>query len=220
MKKVILIAGLLVAGCTNAPAGSVGATPTVVATQAPTAPSPATVPGGPSPSGIGSSAVMVLSDCKAPASVTTESTEGPYFKAGSPEKASLVTAGMEGTRIQLVGLVLTRSCKPVSGAKVDIWQANARGEYDNTGYTLRGYVKTDANGQYRIETIVPGEYSGRTPHIHVKVEPPGGRVLTTQLYMPNVASNSRDSIFRPELVMQITQGSPMTGAFVFIVDLP
>jgi hypothetical protein len=38
--------------------------------------------------------------------------------------------------------------------------------------------------------------------------------------MPNVASNSRDSIFRAELVLQIAQGSPMTGAFVFVVDLP
>jgi hypothetical protein len=223
MKKVSLASAiLLLVACTSAPAGTSGGTPTnaSAATSVPSAPSPAGVPGGAPPSAVGSAAFMVLSDCKAPATPTTESTEGPYFKAGSPEKASLVAAGMEGTRIQLIGLVLTRSCKAVAGAKVDIWQANAKGEYDNTGYTLRGYVRTDANGQYRIETVVPGEYPGRTPHIHVKVEPPGGRVLTTQLYMPNVASNTRDSIFRQDLVMQITQGPPMTGAFVFIVDLP
>lgn len=151
---------------------------------------------------------------------TTESTEGPYFKAGSPERSSLVTDGMAGTRITLIGLVMTRSCTPVVDAKVDFWQADASGSYDNSGYTLRGYVKTDVAGQYRMDTIVPGPYPGRTPHIHVKITPPGGRTLTTQLYMPDVASNSSDGIFRPELVMTVRPGSPMTGAFVFFVGLP
>lgn len=61
-------------------------------------------------------------------------------------------------------------------------------------------------------------YPGRTPHIHVKIEPPGGPVLTTQLYMPNEASNSGDSIFRPELALTIQQGTPLTGIFAFILD--
>lgn len=164
--------------------------------------------------------MLAVSNCKAPEKPTTESTEGPYYKAGAPEKASLVTDGMPGTRIRLVGLVLTRGCKPVVDAKVDLWQADASGTYDNAGYTLRGFVKTDANGQYRVDTIVPGPYPGRTPHIHVKVTPPGGRTLTTQLYLPNVSSNSSDGIFRPELVMRVSDGPPLTGLFAFIVDLP
>lgn len=217
MKKVILSVVFLLAACT-APPGTAGATPTspagaataLATTRAATA----------APTSVTQAEVRVFSACTSPATPTTESTEGPFFKAGSPEKASLVTAGMEGTRIQLIGLVQTRSCKPVAGVKVDIWQANAKGEYDNNGYTLRGYVLTDTNGQYRIETIVPGQYPGRTPHIHVKVTPPGGRTLTTQLYMPNVSTNSSDSIFRQDLVLQITQGPPLAGAFVFIVDLP
>jgi protocatechuate 3,4-dioxygenase beta subunit len=127
---------------------------------------------------------------------------------------------MQGTRILLVGLVQTRSCKPVANAKVDIWQANANGEYDNTGYALRGHVRTNADGQYKIETIVPGRYPGRTPHIHVKVEPPAGGVLTTQLYMPNEPGNAGDGIFRPDLTMKVEQGPPPFGMFVFIVDLP
>ena len=222
MKKVSLASAiLLLAACTGAPAGTAGGAPPV---SAPATTAAATSAAGGAatvaPSSITQSDFGISARCASPATPTTESTEGPYFKAGSPEKASLVTTGMEGTQIELIGMVLTRSCKPVTGAKIDIWQANAKGEYDNTGYALRGYVKTDANGQYRIETIVPGEYPGRTPHIHVKVDPPGGRILTTQLYMPNVASNTRDSIFRPDLVMQITQGPPMTGAYVFIVDLP
>lgn len=215
--KSLALAALLLAACTSAPSGSAGGAASAAPTVAATAAASAAVS---TPSSQATTNVVVASDCKAPATVTTESTEGPYFKAGSPEKASLVTSGMSGTRILLAGLVLTRSCKPVVDTKVDIWQADASGNYDNSGYTLRGYVKTSAEGVYRIETIVPGLYPGRTPHIHVKVTPPGGRTLTTQLYMPNVSSNSSDGIFRQELVMQITQGPPMTGAFVFIVDLP
>jgi protocatechuate 3,4-dioxygenase beta subunit len=94
--------------------------------------------------------VISAADCKPPMTVTTESTEGPYFKAGSPQRSSLVTDGMAGTRITLIGLVMTRSCTPVVDAKVDFRQADAGGSYDNNGYTLRGYVKTDAQGQYRI----------------------------------------------------------------------
>ena len=223
LKTLVLLAAIVAVACTSGPAGSGGTSGSAglsTATLAtPAAPATATA-GAAAPSAITQSDLVLAASCKAPAQPTTESTEGPYFKAGSPEKASLVTAAVDGTRIVLIGAVFTKSCKPVTGAKVDIWQANAKGEYDNSGYTLRGHVRTDANGQYRIETIAPGEYPGRTPHIHVKVEPPGGRVLTTQLYMPNVASNSRDSIFRQDLVMRITQGPPMTGAFVFILDLP
>lgn len=228
MTRFALLCAFLFAACTGASPGTTGTAPTnapttaaaatTAATAAPAAPAaPIAAPASPATPG---SQAVVDSSCKAPATPTTGSTEGPFFKAGSPEKASLVTPGMPGTRIVLVGLVQTRSCKPVAGAKVDIWQADASGKYDNSGYTLRGYVRTNADGQYKVETIVPGRYPGRTPHIHVKVEPPGGRGLTTQLYMPNESSNASDSIFRTDLVLTITQGPPLTGTFGFIVDLP
>ncbi|HEX9436932.1 MAG TPA: dioxygenase [Candidatus Limnocylindria bacterium] len=221
MIRLILASALVLSACTVPTPGTTGASPTSTSAVAssPVATPSTGAAASASPPGSSQSGVVVAANCKAPATPTTESTEGPYFKAGSPEKASLVTAGMTGTKIQLIGLVLTRSCKPVTDAKVDIWQANANGEYDNTGYTLRGYVRADANGQYRIETIVPGKYPGRTPHIHVKVTA-GGKTLTTQLYMPDESSNTSDSIFRPELAMQIIQGPPMSGAFAFILDLP
>ncbi len=221
MNKVILIGAFLLAACTSASPSASGAAPaSAAATAVPVAAATTAATTIPTSTTASRSDVVIASNCKAPATPTTESTEGPFFKAGSPERASLVTPGMQGMRILIFGLVQTRSCKPVTGAKVDIWQADASGNYDNSGYTLRGYVRTDANGRWRIETIVPGRYPGRTPHIHVKVEPPGGRVLTTQLYMPNESSNAADGIFRPELVLTITQGPPLTGAFGFIVDLP
>src|SRR5512143_2181986 len=92
--------------------------------------------------------------------LTPAEIEGPYYKPGSPARVSLLEPGMAGTPITLTGLVLTRSCQPIAGAWLDFWQANAQGEYDNRGYTLRGHQVTDANGQYTLKTILPGRYPG------------------------------------------------------------
>jgi protocatechuate 3,4-dioxygenase beta subunit len=134
-------------------------------------------------------------------------TEGPFFNPQSPLRASLLEPGVTGTPIVLTGWVLTRGCQPVPGALVDFWQADDAGDYDNVGYKLRGHQFTDAQGRYRLESIVPGLYPGRTRHFHVKVQPRGGRVLTTQLFFPEEPRNLRDRIFRPELLMSVKKGS-------------
>ena len=120
---------------------------------------------------------------------TLRQTEGPFFKPSSPERADLIEPGMAGQPIELAGFVLTRGCKPVPGALVDLWHADAKGDYDNSGFRLRGHQFADAEGRFRFRTIVPGSYPGRTRHFHVKVQPKGGRVLTTQLYFPGEAGN-------------------------------
>ena len=133
---------------------------------------------------------------------TPEQTEGPFYTPRSPRRRSLVTAGIAGTRLTLTGRVLTTRCRPVPRALLDFWQADARGRYDNTGFRLRGHQFTDARGRYRLETILPGLYTGRTRHIHVKVRAPGNPVLTTQLYFPGEAQNKTDGIFDPALLVQ------------------
>jgi len=110
--------------------------------------------------------------------------EGPFYTPGAPMRASLVEPGAKGERVVLTGRVLGADCKPVAGALLDFWQADEKGEYDNKGFRYRGTVKADAEGRYRIETIFPAEYPGRPRHLHVKVQRPGGRPLTTQLYFP------------------------------------
>jgi protocatechuate 3,4-dioxygenase beta subunit len=154
-----------------------------------------------------------------PGQLTPSETEGPYFKAGSPRRSSLVDAGMSGTRLSLTGRVLTRNCTPVAGVRLDFWQADAAGAYDNSGYRLRGNQLTDGDGQYALQTIVPGLYPGRTEHIHVKVQPAGKSTLTTQLYFPGVSRNQQDSIFDARLLIHVVEaGSAMTATFDFIVD--
>ena len=151
---------------------------------------------------------------------TIRQTEGPYFKPRSPERIELIETGMAGQPIEITGFVLTRACKPVGRALIDAWQANAAGDYDNSGFRLRGHQFTDSEGRYRLRTIVPGAYEGRTRHIHVKVQPPGGRILTTQLYFPGEAKNQRDGLFRKELMIRTVKAAGwLAGRFDFVLDM-
>lgn len=134
---------------------------------------------------------------------TPRQTEGPYFTPNSPERTMLREAGMAGTPIALTGFVLTRSCRPMEGALVELWHADDAGAYDNVGYRLRGHQFTGADGRYAFETIVPGVYPSRTRHFHLKFQAPGGSVLTTQFYFPGEPANERDRIFDPALLLQI-----------------
>lgn len=125
---------------------------------------------------------------------------------------------MTGTRLVLAGAVLTTDCRPVAGALVDIWQCDDDGNYDNQGYRLRGHQFADEQGRYWFETILPGLYPGRTRHIHVKVQAPGGPILTTQLYFPDEPRNAQDGIFRPELLVELAQTDDgLAAGFNFVL---
>jgi protocatechuate 3,4-dioxygenase beta subunit len=151
-------------------------------------------------------------------SASPEQTEGPYYTSGPPRRTAFVTTRTAGTRLLLTGRVLDTGCRPIAGARVDFWQANGSGNYDNAGYRFRGYQLTDRQGRYRLLTVVPGLYPGRTEHIHVKVTPPGGGTLTTQLYFPGVSQNTGDGIFDRRLVVRLsTSTKPWRAGFTFVV---
>jgi protocatechuate 3,4-dioxygenase beta subunit len=147
------------------------------------------------------------------------SPRAPYFSSGSPKRRSLLGRGVTGTPLTITGYVLTTACKPVRGAKLEFWQADARGQYDTDGYRLRGHQFTDAVGRYRLDTIVPGLYTGRTKHIHVKVQRPGGRVLTTQLFFPGVSANRWDRLYDRDLLLGRWRkpGAWRTARFDFVL---
>src|SRR2546430_16586928 len=101
---------------------------------------------------------------------------------------------MAGTRLALSGRVLSPDCRPIAGARLDFWQADASGSYDNAGYRLRGNQTTRSDGRYALDTVVPGEYPGRTEHIHVKVQPAGGGSLPPPPPFPRVRRQQAYSI--------------------------
>jgi protocatechuate 3,4-dioxygenase beta subunit len=153
----------------------------------------------------------VASAARAPLALTPEiadaddptppQTEGPFFTPRSPLRKSIVPSGAPGTRLTLTGRVLTTAGRPIPRALLDFWQADGRGVYDNAGYRFRGHQRTDARGRYQLQTVVPGLYTGRTRHIHVKAQAPRGRILTTQLYFPGEARNPDDGLFDAELLL-------------------
>ena len=146
--------------------------------------------------------------------------EGPFFKPRSPERADLTAPPGRGRLTELSGYVLTRGCRPVSRALLELWHADDAGEYDNRGFRYRGHIFTDAQGRYRFRTIMPGLYPGRTRHYHLKVQAPTRPVLTTQLYFPNEPLNLRDGSFHPELLMRMADaGEGLAARFDFVLDM-
>jgi len=123
--------------------------------------------------------------------LTPELTEGPYYIAGEKIRRD-IREGHPGTPLTLRLTVLNAStCKPIKGAAVDIWHADAAGNYSGFGNGassrtfMRGIQKTDANGLATFLTVYPGWYQGRAVHIHVKVHVGGQVVHTGQLFFPD-----------------------------------
>jgi protocatechuate 3,4-dioxygenase beta subunit len=142
---------------------------------------------------------------------------GIHFRP-SPLRRSVVYPGLAGTRITLEGLVLTTACKPVRRARLDFWQADSHGHYDDTGFRLRSHQFTDPNGRFLLQTIVPGPYPGRTPHVHVKVRAPGQPTLTTELYFPGASYNNRDPYFDRRLLLRISEAKKrLVARFDFVL---
>jgi protocatechuate 3,4-dioxygenase beta subunit len=162
--------------------------------------------------------VPPMVNCATRVPPTMEQTEGPYYKANPPQRASLIEPGIPGERFIVTGYVMTIGCTPIANARMDFWQADGNGNYDNSGYKLRGYQLTDATGLYRLETVYPGLYPGRTRHIHAKVNAPNGPVLTTQIYFPNEPANQRDGIFNEALLTTLvdTPGGKV-AVFYFVL---
>lgn len=150
---------------------------------------------------------------------------GPYYKADAPYRNQLTTPAAGDTRLVISGTVYGCDCvTPLADATVDVWQANTAGEYDNTGFELRGRIRTDAEGRYSFETIVPGQYLNgpnnyRPSHIHYRVS--HGSVadpLITQLYFAGDPWLASDPYVRESLIITLDDGgSSLAGRFDIVL---
>jgi protocatechuate 3,4-dioxygenase beta subunit len=138
---------------------------------------------GAGPAGVASGAVGCV--------LTPEQTEGPYYIPNEKVRRT-ITEGRPGTPLTLrLAVVNASTCKPIKGAAVDVWHADASGVYSGFGQGaasrtfMRGIQRTNAAGVATFRTVYPGWYMGRTVHIHVKVHLGGNVVHTGQLYFPD-----------------------------------
>ena len=126
---------------------------------------------------------------------TPRDAEGPFYPRRIPADADFDltrvagrTARAEGTPLALSGRVLSTGGKPLAGARVELWQCDARGDYHHVGgepgdANFQGYgvVTTDADGRFAFRTIRPVAYGSRPPHLHFKLAHANAQPLTTQL---------------------------------------
>jgi len=139
--------------------------------------------------------------------------EGPFYPDRIPEDTDndLVKNGEHsveagGRVLTLNGILVNLDSQPVNGVSIEIWQTDKNGVYLHSGSFARdimdkqfqgfGRTKTVRNGRFFFRTIVPTEYPGRTPHIHMKLWREGKNVLTTQLYIHNHPQNKKDFLFQ------------------------
>lgn len=160
---------------------------------------------------------------------TPGQTEGPFYPLEMPadSDADLLRNGSlaygQGQATWVEGVVTDMDGKPVAGAQVEIWQCDAAGHYHHPGDGGRadkafqgfGKVLLGADGAYRFRTIRPAAYTGRAPHIHVKVKLGTRHLLTTQLYVQGDTHNERDALWRG---LQGPDRAAVTAAFTQSAD--
>lgn len=133
--------------------------------------------------------------------------EGPFFKPGAPRRVDLTGGDARGEALVVEGGVLDTECLPVAGARLEVWQADHTGAYDNEGNRFRATLALAEDGRYRFDTIVPGRYLNgrqyRPAHIHVKAHAPGYQSLTTQLYFKGDPFNAVDPFIERSLIMAV-----------------
>lgn len=162
---------------------------------------------------------------------TPRQTTGPFYPDVLPSEsdADLVRIGngatATGEEIEISGRLLGLDGRPINGGFVELWQANAFGRYANSRDTSSapldpnfqgfGVVRTDEQGRYRFRTIKPGEYTGRTRHLHFRVGGPGIEPLPTQMYFAGDPGNAHDFLWNgirnPEARDSVTVAFAPTG---------
>lgn len=112
---------------------------------------------------------------------------GPYYKSNVPFRKKITPDQNDGEKLIVKGKVLKNDCKTaMSDVVIDIWQASEEGSYEDEYY--RGKVRSDKDGNYSFETIMPKGYGEgtayRPPHIHFKIFINNSEIITSQMFFP------------------------------------
>jgi protocatechuate 3,4-dioxygenase beta subunit len=148
-----------------------------------------------------------------------ESFLGPYFRLNAPYRAKISPPHESGKTLIIKGHVWAHDDKrPLEGVRMDIWQANAAGKYDNEdkknppgkgAFINRASVFCDSNGYYEFETVHPGAYrrrrKWRAPHIHFRVIRPGYVTLITQLFFEGDPHHKDDPFIKDTLIIKLRE---------------
>lgn len=141
---------------------------------------------------------------------TPQLTTGPFYPLDRPSDQDWDLTHVpgrsgvaQGVIMELRGRVTTESGKPVPSARLDVWQTNGLGRYhhpsDETGAALdpnfqgSAVIRADANGDYRLRTVIPLPYERRQRHIHFDIRGEK-RMLITQMFFPG-EPNERDTLY-------------------------
>lgn len=134
--------------------------------------------------------------------------EGPAYKPGAPIRREIIEPGTPGKRLLLHGRVFSAATEtPVAQATLEVWSVQSNGEYDSTGFNLRGRQMSTGKGNFEFLTVEATAYGSRTAHFHFKVSAPGYHPLTTELYLPGLEQNGRDFAFRASNLLRIVSES-------------
>ncbi len=143
---------------------------------------------------------------------------GPFHRERAPYRGKITPPLEPGTVLLIAGTLWgLNTRKPLPAVTLDIWQANAKGRYDNDDprnppapdvFLNRARVLTDEQGRYEYETIYPGAYQTgpnvwRPPHIHYLLRAQGYQSLITQLYFKGDPHQTKDPFIKNSLIIQL-----------------
>lgn len=150
---------------------------------------------------------------------TEDNILGPYHRKGAPFRAKITPPFEPGEALVIRGRVWAADTRrPLANSVLDIWQANAKGRYDNDDpqappqpglFLHRARILADETGYYEYETVKPGRYQiganlWRPAHIHYSVVANGYKPLVTQLYFKGDPYNEKDDFIKPSLIIDPT----------------
>jgi catechol 1,2-dioxygenase len=179
-----------------------------------------------------------------PADATPSSVEGPFHSpAPARPLGAWIADGPERGRAEPMvvhGVVSDCAGVPIEGATVDVWQADDAGHYDTQdpdqpAGNLRALLTTGPDGTYWFRSVLPASYPvptdgpvgelltalGRHPmrpaHIHLHVDAPGHRSVTTHVFVAGDEYLDSDAAFAVKDALVVT---PQRGADRWEVDGP